>query len=152
MLPWDTLTLTAAGILGQGVAVDGTGTMEAAQCVVTAIGTNMASSGKCTLIYVWDVKGNIWLNLANQTIKVKNTAEILFWAFFIMISTKVYLHKSGHRCHLADSRGDSNSDRSRTRWHTLDCKGCYHTRSNLRGGKIKRSPLMCAKLCQHTEE
>lgn len=58
------LTLTAAAIWSQGVAVDGTGTVEAARCVVTAIGTNMAASGKRTLIYVWDVNGNIRENKA----------------------------------------------------------------------------------------
>lgn len=52
MLPRDTFTLTAAAIWGQGVAVDRTGTVEAARRVVTAVGTNMASSWKCTLIYV----------------------------------------------------------------------------------------------------
>lgn len=45
--------LTAAPIGCQGVATDGTGTVEAARGVVTAIGANMTSSGQGTLIYIF---------------------------------------------------------------------------------------------------
>lgn len=44
------LTLAAAPIGCQGVAIDWTGTVEAARGVVTAIGANMTSSGQGTLI------------------------------------------------------------------------------------------------------
>lgn len=63
MFPRDPRTLTAATIWGQGVAADGTGTVEAARRVVTAIGTNMASGGKGALIYVWDMSGNMRLKV-----------------------------------------------------------------------------------------
>lgn len=46
------LTLAAASIGCQGVAIDGTGAVEAAWAVVTAIGTNMTSSGQGTLVYI----------------------------------------------------------------------------------------------------
>lgn len=61
MSPRDPRTLTAATIWGQSVATDGTGTVEAARRVVTAIGTNMASGGKGALIYVWGMNGNMRL-------------------------------------------------------------------------------------------
>lgn len=67
MFPRDPRTLTAATIWGQGVAADGTGTVEAARHVVTAIGTNMASDGKGALIYVWDMNGNMRLKTENDS-------------------------------------------------------------------------------------
>lgn len=45
--------LAAAAVGCQGVAIDRTGTVEAAGGVVTAIGANMTSSGQGTLIYIF---------------------------------------------------------------------------------------------------
>ena len=43
----------------------------------------------------------------------------------------LYLHRPCHRCHWAGIHGDSNTGTSRTRWHTPDCMGCSHIRSDL---------------------
>lgn len=45
--------LAAAPIVCQGVASDRTGTVEAARCVVTAVGADMTSSRQSTLIYIF---------------------------------------------------------------------------------------------------
>lgn len=45
--------LAASSVGSQGVSIDWTGTVEAARCVVTAIGANVTSSGQGTLIYVF---------------------------------------------------------------------------------------------------
>lgn len=51
------LTLAAAAIRCQGVAIDGTGTVEASRCIVTAVGANMTSGGKSALIYIYRCHG-----------------------------------------------------------------------------------------------
>lgn len=47
------LTLAAATVRCQGVAVDGTGTVEASRCIMTAVGANMTSGGQSALIYIY---------------------------------------------------------------------------------------------------
>lgn len=45
--------MAAAPVYCQSVGVGGTGAVEAARGVVTAIGANMTSGGQGTFVYIW---------------------------------------------------------------------------------------------------